>query len=44
MPRCLMSGKEHTVSRFQQTDKRWGYNGTSDRIRLEILKIYSNKR
>ena len=33
MPRCLMMGKEQTVCRFQQTENRWGYNGTSDRIR-----------
>ncbi|XP_014218544.1 BTB/POZ domain-containing protein 1 [Copidosoma floridanum] len=35
MPRCLMMGKEQTVCRFQQTaSERWGYNGTSDRIRF----------
>ncbi|XP_011310799.1 BTB/POZ domain-containing protein 1-like [Fopius arisanus] len=34
MPRCRMMGKELTVCRFQQTDSRWGYSGTSDRIRF----------
>ncbi|XP_033230068.1 BTB/POZ domain-containing protein 1-like [Belonocnema kinseyi] len=34
MPRCRMMGKEQTVCRFQQTESRWGYNGTSDRIRF----------
>lgn len=34
MPRCRRLGKELTVSRFQHTDRRWGYSGTSDRIRL----------
>ncbi|XP_015117553.1 BTB/POZ domain-containing protein 1 [Diachasma alloeum] len=34
MPRCRMMGKELTVCRFQQTDARWGYSGTSDRIRF----------
>ncbi|XP_044588074.1 BTB/POZ domain-containing protein 1-like [Cotesia glomerata] len=36
MPRCRMMGKELTVCRFQQTDSRWGYNGTSDRIRFSV--------
>ncbi|XP_011500374.1 PREDICTED: BTB/POZ domain-containing protein 1 [Ceratosolen solmsi marchali] len=36
MPRCLMMGKERTVCRFQQTENRWGYNGTSDRIRFNV--------
>ncbi|XP_015596339.1 BTB/POZ domain-containing protein 2 isoform X2 [Cephus cinctus] len=34
MPRCCMMGKEQTVCRFMQTDKKWGYTGTSDRIRV----------
>lgn len=38
MPRCRMMGKELTVSRFQQTDSRWGYSGTSDRIRFSVDK------
>lgn len=36
MPRCCMSGKEQTVCRFQHTKSRWGYNGTSDRIRFSV--------
>ncbi|XP_042863446.1 BTB/POZ domain-containing protein 1-like [Penaeus japonicus] len=33
VPRCCMTGKEQTVCRFQQIESRWGYSGTSDRIR-----------
>ena len=33
VPRCCMTGKEQTVNRFQQIESRWGYSGTSDRIR-----------
>ncbi|XP_043271755.1 BTB/POZ domain-containing protein 1-like [Venturia canescens] len=36
MPRCRRLGKELTVSRFQHTDRRWGYSGTSDRIRFSV--------
>ncbi|XP_046416603.1 BTB/POZ domain-containing protein 1-like isoform X2 [Neodiprion virginianus] len=36
MPRCCMMGKEQTVCRFQQTEKRWGYSGTSDRVRFSV--------
>ncbi|XP_017765291.1 PREDICTED: BTB/POZ domain-containing protein 1-like isoform X2 [Eufriesea mexicana] len=36
MPRCCMTGKELTVCRFQHTKSRWGYNGTSDRIRFSV--------
>ena len=32
-PRCSMTGKEQTVCRFQQIESRWGYSGTSDKIR-----------
>jgi BTB/POZ domain-containing protein 1/2 len=32
-PRCCMTGKEQVVSRFCQIESRWGYSGTSDRIR-----------
>ncbi|KPJ04470.1 BTB/POZ domain-containing protein 2 [Papilio xuthus] len=35
-PRCCMTGKEITVSRFPQTESRWGYSGTSDRIRFTV--------
>lgn len=33
-PRCCITGEECTVKRFQRTDCRWGYSGTSDRIRF----------
>jgi BTB/POZ domain-containing protein 1/2 len=33
VPRCCMTGKEQTVNRFQQIESRWGYSGTSDRVR-----------
>ena len=33
IPRCSLTGKEHVVSRFCQIESRWGYSGTSDRIR-----------
>ncbi|XP_012272469.1 BTB/POZ domain-containing protein 1 [Orussus abietinus] len=36
MPRCRMMGKEQTVCRFQDTSSRWGYSGTSDRIRFSV--------
>ncbi|GAB1292281.1 BTB/POZ domain-containing protein 1 [Apodemus speciosus] len=32
-PRCCLRGKECCISRFQQVESRWGYSGTSDRIR-----------
>ncbi|XP_028160266.1 BTB/POZ domain-containing protein 2-like isoform X2 [Ostrinia furnacalis] len=35
-PRCCMTGKELTVNRFPQTESRWGYSGTSDRIRFTV--------
>ncbi|KAF7996341.1 hypothetical protein HCN44_001973 [Aphidius gifuensis] len=38
MPRCRMMGKELTVCRFKQTDHRWGYSGTSDKIRFSVDK------
>ncbi|XP_047480314.1 BTB/POZ domain-containing protein 1-like isoform X1 [Penaeus chinensis] len=36
VPRCCMTGKEQTVCRFQQIESRWGYSGTSDRIRFIV--------
>ncbi|XP_075225362.1 BTB/POZ domain-containing protein 2-like [Lycorma delicatula] len=33
-PRCTMTGKEQSVNRFQSIETRWGYSGTSDRIRF----------
>ncbi|VVC91261.1 BTB/POZ domain-containing protein 2-like [Leptidea sinapis] len=35
-PRCCMTGKELTVIRFSQTESRWGYSGTTDRIRFTV--------
>lgn len=32
-PRNCLTGKEQVVSRFCQVDHRWGYSGTSDRIK-----------
>ncbi|CAG0886152.1 unnamed protein product [Darwinula stevensoni] len=38
IPRCCMTGKEVTLSvcRFQKIESRWGYSGTSDRIRFVV--------
>lgn len=36
VPRCCMTGKEQSVNRFQQLESRWGYSGTSDRIRFIV--------
>jgi len=33
-PRCSLAGKEQSVLRFQSVSSRWGYTGTSDRIRF----------
>ncbi|XP_034241100.1 BTB/POZ domain-containing protein 2-like [Thrips palmi] len=38
IPRSCMTGKELTVSRFSQVESRWGYSGTSDRIRFNTDK------
>lgn len=35
-PRCCMTGRECIISRFLEVDTRWGYNGTSDRIRFQV--------
>lgn len=32
-PRCCLRGEECSIHRFQQVESRWGYSGTSDRIR-----------
>uniref|UniRef100_H2ZC55 BTB domain-containing protein n=1 Tax=Ciona savignyi TaxID=51511 RepID=H2ZC55_CIOSA len=40
-PRCTLSGKEQNVCRFRDVAERWGYSGTSDRIRFQVnRKIY----
>ncbi|KAH9419557.1 BTB/POZ domain-containing protein 1 [Dermatophagoides pteronyssinus] len=33
-PRCCITGEEYSVNRFQRTESRWGYSGSSDRIRF----------
>lgn len=37
VPRCCLTGKEQVVSRFCQIESRWGYSGTSDRIRYAVV-------
>ncbi|XP_065434701.1 BTB/POZ domain-containing protein 2 isoform X3 [Chrysemys picta bellii] len=37
-PRCCLRGKECSINRFQQVESRWGYSGTSDRIRFSVNK------
>jgi BTB/POZ domain-containing protein 1/2 len=40
-PRSSITGKEYVVHRFAKTESRWGYSGTSDRIRFMVdRKIY----
>lgn len=36
VPRCCLTGKEQVVNRFCQTESRWGYSGTSDRLRFMV--------
>ncbi|XP_071434203.1 BTB/POZ domain-containing protein 2-like isoform X2 [Pithys albifrons albifrons] len=38
-PRCCLRGKECSISRFQQVESRWGYSGTSDRIRSSTQTV-----
>jgi BTB/POZ domain-containing protein 1/2 len=33
-PRCCLTGREKVICRFQKVECRWGYSGTSDRIRF----------
>ncbi|XP_067086542.1 BTB/POZ domain-containing protein 2-like [Osmerus mordax] len=35
-PRCCLRGKECSITRFAQVESRWGYSGTSDRIRFSV--------
>uniref|UniRef100_A0A8C1GV76 BTB (POZ) domain containing 2a n=1 Tax=Cyprinus carpio TaxID=7962 RepID=A0A8C1GV76_CYPCA len=35
-PRCCLRGKECSIIRFSQVESRWGYSGTSDRIRFSV--------
>lgn len=37
-PRCCLRGEEYSINRFQQVESRWGYSGTSDRIRWADLQ------
>lgn len=36
-PRCCLRGKECSITRFGQVESRWGYSGTSDRIRWVVI-------
>ncbi|XP_067105427.1 BTB/POZ domain-containing protein 1-like isoform X1 [Osmerus mordax] len=39
--RSCLRGKEGSINRFQQVESRWGYSGTSDRIRFNVnRRIY----
>ncbi|MGH0134619.1 UNVERIFIED_CONTAM: hypothetical protein FKN15_023534 [Acipenser sinensis] len=40
-PRCCLRGKECSINRFQQVESRWGYSGTSDRIRFTVSRRIS---
>ena len=42
VPRCCLTGKEQVVSRFCQIESRWGYSGTSDRIRCIQFTLFSS--
>ena len=35
-PRCCLSGPEEVISRFSRVESRWGYSGTSDRVRFSV--------
>eukprot|EP00088_Acartia_fossae_P037184 TRINITY_DN38355_c0_g2_i7.p1 TRINITY_DN38355_c0_g2~~TRINITY_DN38355_c0_g2_i7.p1 ORF type:complete len:909 (-),score=209.45 TRINITY_DN38355_c0_g2_i7:467-3193(-) len=36
VPRCSMTGQELSICRFQQIESRWGYSGSSDKIRFIV--------
>ncbi|XP_075904178.1 BTB/POZ domain-containing protein 1-like isoform X2 [Nelusetta ayraudi] len=40
-PRCCLRGEECSIHRFQQVESRWGYSGTSDRIRFNVNRRIS---
>ncbi|XP_048828183.1 BTB/POZ domain-containing protein 1-like isoform X1 [Brienomyrus brachyistius] len=40
-PRCCLRGQERSICRFQQVESRWGYSGTSDRIRFNVNRRIS---
>ena len=35
-PRCGIGGREQIINRFCQVESRWGYSGTSDRVRFSV--------
>ena len=35
-PRCCVGGSEQVINRFCQVESRWGYSGTSDRVRFSV--------
>ncbi|KAE8617945.1 hypothetical protein XENTR_v10009232 [Xenopus tropicalis] len=37
-PRCCLRGRECSITRFQQVESRWGYSGTSDRVRFTVSR------
>ncbi|EDO45550.1 predicted protein [Nematostella vectensis] len=37
-PRCCLTGKEKVINRFAKVESRWGYSGTSDRIRFSCSR------
>ncbi|EPQ08102.1 BTB/POZ domain-containing protein 2 [Myotis brandtii] len=38
LPSCCLRGEECSINHFQQVESRWGYSGTSDRIRFSVNK------
>ncbi|XP_053573396.1 BTB/POZ domain-containing protein 1 isoform X2 [Bombina bombina] len=40
-PRCCLRGRECSINRFQQVESRWGYSGTSDRVRFTVSRRIS---
>ncbi|XP_057708988.1 BTB/POZ domain-containing protein 1-like [Corythoichthys intestinalis] len=40
-PRCCLRGEECSINRFQHVESRWGYSGTSDRIRFNVSRRIS---
>uniref|UniRef100_A0A3Q3JAC5 BTB domain-containing protein n=1 Tax=Monopterus albus TaxID=43700 RepID=A0A3Q3JAC5_MONAL len=40
-PRCCLRGEECSINRFQEVESRWGYSGTSDRIRFNVSRRIS---
>ncbi|XP_075064018.1 BTB/POZ domain-containing protein 1 isoform X2 [Mixophyes fleayi] len=40
-PRCCLRGKECSITRFQHVESRWGYSGTSDRVRFTVSRSIS---